>query len=46
VPVVAMTALADGLEQINNFSPRFDGFLRKPFTPDALLRVISKLLVV
>jgi CheY-like chemotaxis protein len=46
VPVVAMTALSDGLEQINNFSPRFDGFLRKPFTPDALLRVISKLLVV
>ena len=45
VPVVAMTALSDGLEQINNFSPRFDGFLRKPFTPDALLRVISKLLV-
>jgi len=46
VPIVAMTALFDGLEQIKNFSPRFDGFLRKPFTPDALLRVISKLLVV
>lgn len=46
VPVVAMTALSDGREQINNFSPRFNGFLRKPFTPDALLRVISELLAV
>ena len=45
VPIVAMTALFDGLEKIKNFSPGFDGFLRKPFTPDALLRVISKLLV-
>ena len=46
VPVVAMTALSDGREQINNFSLRFNGFLRKPFTPDALLRVISELLAV
>src|ERR1700722_18936023 len=28
VPVVAMTALSDGREQINNFSLRFNGFLR------------------
>jgi CheY-like chemotaxis protein len=46
VPIVAMTALADGLDQMKNISPRFNGFLRKPFTPDALLRVISELLAV
>ena len=43
VPIVAMTALA---EEIDGAAPRFDGFLRKPFTPDALLRVISELLQV
>jgi CheY-like chemotaxis protein len=46
VPIVAMTALADGLDQMKNSSPHFNGFLRKPFTPDALLRVISELLAV
>jgi CheY-like chemotaxis protein len=46
VPIVAMTALADTIDQANDFTPRFDGVLRKPFTPDALLRVISKLLQV
>jgi CheY-like chemotaxis protein len=46
VPIVAMTALADGLDQMSNVSPGFNGFLRKPFTPDTLLRVISELLAV
>ncbi len=43
VPIVAMTALAEEIDEANS-DPRFDGFLRKPFTPDALLRVISELL--
>lgn len=43
VPIVAMTALAENIDE-ENAAPRFDGFLRKPFTPDALLRVISELL--
>jgi CheY-like chemotaxis protein len=44
VPIVAMTALSGEIEQVKCFTPRFDGFLRKPFTPEALLRVISELL--
>jgi len=44
VPVVAMTALAEQIDEGTDFAPRFDGFLRKPFTPDTLLRVISELL--
>jgi CheY-like chemotaxis protein len=41
VPIVAMTALAEEIDEENS-APRFDGFLGKPFTPDALLRVISE----
>jgi CheY-like chemotaxis protein len=44
VPIVAMTALAEEIDEVKDPAPRFDGFLRKPFTPDALLRVISELL--
>jgi CheY-like chemotaxis protein len=46
VPVVAMTALAEKIDDVEDFAPRFDGFLRKPFTPDTLMQVISKLLQV
>jgi CheY-like chemotaxis protein len=44
VPIVAMTALVQEIDEGTDFAPRFDGFLRKPFTPDTLLRVISGLL--
>jgi CheY-like chemotaxis protein len=44
VPIVAMTALSDGIDQVRGFTPPFDGVLRKPFTPDDLLRVISPLI--
>ena len=44
VPIVAMTALAEEIDEVEDPAPRFDGFLRKPFTPDDLLRVISELL--
>jgi CheY-like chemotaxis protein len=44
VPIVAMTALSEEIDEVKDPAPRFDGFLRKPFTPDALLRVISELL--
>jgi CheY-like chemotaxis protein len=46
VPIVAMTALAEEIDEGKDPAPHFDGFLRKPFTPDALLRVISELLQV
>ena len=44
VPVIAMTAHEPETEQIVARSPLFDGFLPKPFTPTALMRVISNVL--
>jgi CheY-like chemotaxis protein len=41
VPVIAMTTFANEIERIKALQPGFSGFLRKPFTPDALLRIIS-----
>jgi CheY-like chemotaxis protein len=44
VPIVAMTALSNGIDRMKAHSIHFNGFLRKPFTPDTLMRVISELL--
>jgi CheY-like chemotaxis protein len=44
VPVIGMTTYANEIEQVKTIEPGFSGFLRKPFTPDALLRIISDLL--
>jgi CheY-like chemotaxis protein len=46
VPIVAMTALSEEIDQVKECAPGFDRVLRKPFTPDALMRVISELLEV
>jgi CheY-like chemotaxis protein len=46
VPIVAMTALSEEIHQVKEFVPGFDRVLRKPFTPDALMRVIAELLEV
>ena len=44
VPVVGMTTFANEIEHIKAIEPGFNGLLRKPFTPVALLRIISDLL--
>jgi CheY-like chemotaxis protein len=43
VPVIAMTGFVNEIEQIKARAPGFNGFLRKPFTPDTLLQIISEL---
>jgi len=42
-PVIAITGLARDVDRIRLPSAGFSAVLRKPFTPDALLRVISDL---
>ena len=44
VPVIAMTAHEPETEEIIASPPVFDGFLPKPFTPAALMRMISDVL--
>jgi DNA-binding response OmpR family regulator len=44
VPVVAITALSDEMAKLQEITPHFDGFLRKPFMPDSLMRVIRAVL--
>jgi CheY-like chemotaxis protein len=46
VLIIMMTASANQIDQIKALTPNFNGFLRNPFTPDALLWVISELLEV
>ena len=46
VPVIAITGLSRPLDQIRVPAAGFDAILIKPFTPDALLRVISEVLEV
>jgi len=44
VAVIAITGLSRPLDQIRAPAAGFDAVLIKPFTPDALLRVISEVL--
>ena len=44
IPVIAMTAHELETEEIIASPPVFDGFLPKPFTPAALMRMISDVL--
>jgi CheY-like chemotaxis protein len=44
VPVIAMTVHEPETEEIIASPPVFDGFLPKPFTPAALMRMISDVL--
>jgi CheY-like chemotaxis protein len=44
VPVIATTAFEPETDEIIASPPIFDGFLAKPFTPAALMRVISDVL--
>jgi len=46
VAVIAITGLSRPLDQIRAPAAGFDALLIKPFTPDALLRVISEVLEV
>ena len=46
IPVIAITGLSRPLDQIRAPAAGFDALLIKPFTPDALLRVISEVLEV
>ncbi|MBV9104522.1 MAG: response regulator [Verrucomicrobia bacterium] len=46
VPVIAITGLSRPLDQMRVPAAGFNALLLKPFTPDALLRVISELLEV
>ena len=43
-PVIAITGLAREVDRVRLPSAGFNAILRKPFTPEALLRVISDLL--
>ena len=44
VPVIAMTAYEAETDEAITRPPMFDGFLPKPFTPTALMQVISDVL--
>ena len=44
VPVVAITGLSRPLDQIRAPAAGFDAVLLKPFTPDALLQVVSEVI--
>jgi CheY-like chemotaxis protein len=44
VPVIAITGLSSPLDQMRAPTAGFDALLLKPFTPVALLRVISEVL--
>ena len=44
VPVIAITGLSRPLDQMRAPSAGFDAILRKPFTPDLLLQVISEVI--
>jgi len=44
MPVIAMTAHEPETQEIIASPPMFDGFLSKPFTPTALMRMISDVL--
>jgi CheY-like chemotaxis protein len=46
VPVIAITGLSRPLDQMRAPAAGFDALLLKPFTPDALVRVISEVLEV
>ena len=46
VPVIAITGLSRPLDKIRAPAAGFDALLIKPFTPDALIRVISEVLEV
>ena len=46
VPVIAITGLSRPLDQRRAPAAGFDALLLKPFTPDALVRVISEVLEV
>ena len=46
VPVIAITGLSRPLDQIRAPAAGFDAVLIKPFTPEALLRVIREVLEV
>jgi len=46
IPVIAITGLSRPLDQIRAPAAGFDALLIKPFTPEALLRVISEVLEV
>jgi CheY-like chemotaxis protein len=44
IPVIAMTGHEPETDEIIGSPPMFDGFLSKPFTPAALMRMISDVL--
>jgi CheY-like chemotaxis protein len=46
VPVIAITGLSRPIDQLRAPAAGFDALLIKPFTPDALTRVISEVLKV